>query len=285
MKVRKPKNNKIDLTNDGTLSIFILGSGGAFTKTLSQNNILIVKGNSHVLVDCGTKTPGVLYRFGVPITDISTFLVTHSHADHIGGLEEAMLMARYVARKKPRIIITPEYQKLLWNRSLRGGCEQNELHDGSPLGFEDFFEVLRPNPLNNGSRLTHELQLGELNLKLFRTIHFPEQARSWKESFYSVGLVIDNRVLYTGDTQYDPDLIHELDQRFEFETIFHDVQFFTGGIHASLDEISELEPELRKRMLLMHYSDLWESYTETVSKRGFAGFVQEHRYYDFPSTP
>lgn len=282
MKKRKPKNNRIELNNDGKLSIFTLGCGSAFAKTLSQNNVLLIKGTTHILIDCGTKTPGVLFQHAVPITDISNYLITHSHADHIGGLEEAMLMSRYVARKKPNVIITPGYQKLLWSQSLRGGCEQNERHNGVSLTFEDYWEVTRPTPVKGSSRVTHEIQLGEINLKLFRTRHFPEQAESWKDSAYSIGLVIDDRVLYSGDTQYDPDLVNGLDEEFSFEAIFHDVQFFKGGIHASLDELSNFKPEIKERMLLMHYGDAWQSYEQTAAERGFAGFARENYYYDFP---
>ncbi|TVR87982.1 MAG: MBL fold metallo-hydrolase, partial [Spirochaetaceae bacterium] len=162
MKKRKPKNNRIELNNDGKLSLFTVGCGSAFAKTLSQNNVLLIKGNTHLLVDCGTKTPGVLFHHAIPITDITNFIITHSHADHIGGLEEAMLMSRYVARKKPNIVITPEYQKLLWNQSLRGGCEQNERHDGTTLNFEDFWHPLRPTAVKNSTTITHEIQLGDL---------------------------------------------------------------------------------------------------------------------------
>jgi len=282
MKIRKPKNSRLELNNDGKLSIFILGCGSAFAKTLSQNNVLLIKGNTHVLVDCGTKTPGVLFRHALPITDIENYLITHSHADHVGGLEEAMLMSRYVAGKKPNIIITPEYQNILWRQSLRGGCEQNERHNGVPLSFEDFWEILRPTSVRDSTRITHEIQVGELNLKFFRTRHYPQQAESWKDAFYSIGLIIDDRILYSGDTQYDPDLIYSLDEKFSFEAIFHDAQFFTGGIHASLDEISNFDSKIRERMLLMHYGDSWQSYADVVRDRGFAGFVTEHRYYDFP---
>lgn len=281
MKVHRLKQKQLPLTNDGELSLFAVGCGSAFSKVLYQNNWLVVKGNTHVMIDCGTRTPQALSELGRPVSEISTWLITHSHADHVGGLEEVMLMGRYVVRSKPRIMVTPEYQKTLWNMSLRGGGEFNEVHNGKGLVFTDFWDAIRPQPLKGYPRDTREVVIGDLNLKLVRTRHFPQQAPGWQKSAYSVGVILDDRVLFTGDTQFDADLLESYDDRFKFEVIFHDVQFFTGGIHASLDELASLPASLKNRMVLMHYGDAWKKHAKRVRQEGFIGFARQGSFYTF----
>ena len=46
--------------------------------------------------------------------DIENFFVSHSHADHIGCLEQVALMNHYVKQRRPNLIITDEYKKKLW---------------------------------------------------------------------------------------------------------------------------------------------------------------------------
>ena len=280
MKMRKLRKKILELSNDGGLTLFPVGCGAAFSKQLFQNNWLIVKGNDHVMVDCGTRTPKALSELGRSVSDITTWLITHSHADHIGGLEEVMLFGRYVSKQKPAVIITEEYQQMLWEESLRGGAAHNERIDGRVLAFEDFWKIIRPELQQGYPRETHEIQVGSINLKLFRTNHYPQQADTWEESAYSVGLVIDDRILFTGDTQSDPALVFDFEKRFTFEYIFHDVQFFPGGIHCNLDALEEFSQEITSKMFLMHYPDNYRQFRKRVNKR-FAGFVKQGTYYDF----
>lgn len=281
MKVRRLKQKQLPLTNSGGLSMFAVGCGGAFSKVLYQNNFLVVKGDQHVMIDCGTRTPQALADLGRPVTDLGTWLITHSHADHIGGLEEVMLMGRYVAGSRPDIIITEEYEKHLWGMSLRGGNEFNEVHSGTGLSFGDFWNPIRPVELPGYPRDTREVTIGDLNLKLVRTRHFPQQAATWREASYSVGVILDDRIFFTGDTQFDADLLQTYDELFNFELVFHDTQFFTGGIHAGIDELATLPGSLKSRMLLMHYGDGWKKHVRRVAKDGFLGFVRQGRIYDF----
>ena len=139
MKIRKLSKKKLKLTNDGNLELFFIGVGSAFTKRQFQTNLLIIKGKDHLLIDCGTKCPQALADMGVQVTEIENFLITHSHADHIGGLEEVALMGRYVTQKKPLMVINETYQYILWDMSLRGGCAYNEEEARDMLGFSDFF--------------------------------------------------------------------------------------------------------------------------------------------------
>ncbi len=281
LKTRVPKSKKLPLTNSGALSLFPVGCGSAFSKNLYQNNFLIVKGEDHLMIDCGTRTPEALSTLGRPVTEIENWLITHSHADHIGGLEEVMLMSRYFTRTKPNVVITADYQRSLWNFSLKGGTGPSEMHDGIELQFSDFWNVQRPESLSGYPRETYHTTIGKIDVKAVRTRHFPQQARTWSESAYSIGLILDDRIFFTGDTQFDPELLTSYDEIFHFDYIFHDAQFFTGGIHASVEELSTLPESLRNRMLLMHYSDNFREHEKQVKKAGFIGFVRQGAFHTF----
>ena len=134
MKVTEPTEKPVLLTTDGKLSLYFLGCGSAYAKTLNQNNLLITKGEDHLLIDCGTTCVRVLDQSGIPLEKIRNYLITHSHADHIGGLEEVQLSGRYIFNQRPCMVITDEYENILWEQSLRGG---SELSEKKPLGFED----------------------------------------------------------------------------------------------------------------------------------------------------
>lgn len=274
-------NPKPSLSNEGALSLTFLGVGSAFTKKYHQTNLLIVKGGSHLLVDCGTRGPEALHSLGIPVTKLDNFLITHSHADHIGGLEEVMLMDRYMAHKKPSIIITQEYQELLWGSSLRGGATFNERIDGRYLEFEDYWTVERPRPVKGRLRFL-DAACGSIGIRMFRTMHYPDSASSWEDSALSWGLILDGKVLFSSDTRFDPELIQGLDDEFHFQTIFHDCQFFTGGVHASLEELGGLPQAIKARMILVHYGDAAEEKRGRVAELGFAGLGEQWREYLFP---
>jgi ribonuclease BN (tRNA processing enzyme) len=274
-------DRSVTLANDGQLWVCFLGCGSAFSKRHYQTNLLIVKGEDHLLVDCGTSCNRALRDAGLTVLDINDVMITHSHADHIGGLEELMLMNRYVARKKPRIYITPRYQRILWNHSLRGGAEMNERHDGKGLAFSDYWNVHRPRPVPQWTRDAHQFSVGDINIRTFRTRHYPEQAETWNDAMYSVGLVIDERIVFSGDTQFDPNLISEVEPQGGAEHIFHDVQLFPGGIHASLEEIANLPEDIRNRTSLVHYGDNFEDHQRRVEDLGFVGFARQGVIHQF----
>lgn len=279
MRRREWKGKVLPLANSGGLEIFFIGVGSAFSKLHNQTNLLVIKGGTHLLIDCGTKTPQALFKLGRPVTDLSNVLITHSHADHIGGLEEVLLMFRYAARKKFNLIVTKDYKDILWKHSLMGGSGFNENHEGKHLELEDFCDILYPREIPSFPRQGFETDLGSLNVKMFRTKHIPDNALSWEDSFYSYGLILDNKVLFSCDTRYDPDMILSLDRIFRFQAIFHDCQFFPGGVHASIQELTQLPSEIKERMFLVHYGDNWKKFNP--EKTGFAGFTKEKTFYSF----
>ena len=124
----------LPLTTEGHLRVVFIGTGSAFAKRRRQSNMLIIQGDHHVLIDCGTQGPLALNDVGLSVLKVRCYLPTHSHADHIGGFEEVALMNRYTPMAgKPDMIILRDYQDLLWTKSLAGGCEFCEADQGRPL--------------------------------------------------------------------------------------------------------------------------------------------------------
>ncbi len=251
----------LSLKNDGRLELFFIGTGSAFAETLHQTNFLIVKGDVHILVDFGMTGPAALRQSArLKVTDIEALLPTHSHADHIGGIEGIALLNRYVGipfmkKEKVKMIITEDYQRILWDRSLRGGLEHNEeeVTEHKLLSFGDYFKIFRPRWKQQMPREIHEIDFGGLHIEMFRTKHTPDSAPSWQESFVSYGLFIDGHVFVSVDTRFDRELVELYASRSS--VMFHDVQFFPGGVHASLADLKTLPSEVKQKMLLMHYGD------------------------------
>jgi len=275
--------DSLSLTNDGQLDIVFIGTGSAFAKQNRQTNFLVIKGDTHVMVDFGMTGPEALRNTaGLEPTDIGCILPTHSHSDHVGGIECLALMNRYVGQrfmKKPKlkIIITQEYERVLWDQTLRGGLEWNEesLDSGQKLCFRDFFDIIRPKWKIHQPREIFEVEYGDLKFELFRTKHIPEQSDNWEASFISYGLYFpDSQVFISGDTRFDLDLLKlYADARY----IFHDVQFFPGAVHAPLDDLKTLPDDVKERMHLIHYADNYGE--QDIS--GFGGFAEQGTIYRF----
>ncbi len=276
-------NQKLPLKNNGELELFFIGTGSAFSKTMNQTNFFIIKGDTHIMTDFGMTAPRALYETAkLEVTDVEVLLPTHSHADHVGGIEALALMNRYIGRKflnKPKLtmIINEDYQRVLWTHTLQGGLEWNEkgIDASEKLQFSDFFKAVRPKWKAHQPREIFELDMNGIHLELFRTNHIPEQAENWEASFISYGLFIDGRVFISGDTQFDPDLIYMYADRSE--VMFHDVQFFPGAVHAPFEDLKTLPPEIKRKMYLFHYSDDWKK----QDIKDFGGWCEQGVRYIF----
>lgn len=280
----------LPLKTDGHLRVVFIGTGSAFAKRRRQSNILIIQGDHHVLVDCGTQGPLALADLGLDVLQVKCFLPTHSHADHIGGFEEVGLINRYLSKSsKPEMIILPEYAKDLWSRSLSGGMEYCESKQGRPLQLADFFKVQLPLSVEGENGRVWNYQHGPIEISIMRTRHFPDTAVSIEDSQWCSGVFINRRVWISGDTMFDRE--YPIKYAENAELMFHDCQLFEGGVHASYNELMTLPESVRAKMFLYHYGDNWDQpemwvkktdgFTGHPVKDGFLGWTEQQMAYDF----
>lgn len=277
MKTREFKE-KIEITNDGQLSMFFVGSGNAFSYHFYQSNVLIIKGNTHLLIDCGSLFSFILKTvYNSTSGDIKNILLTHPHADHVGGVEELVLKARYERNRKVNIIITDAFKKLLWNNTLKGGIQYSE---NGLLRFEDYFNQFKPKMIMKKPFEMFQINFENLDIKLFRTKHVTARKESLFQSQPSYGLIIDNKILFTGDTQFNSEQLQFILFEYDIQWIFHDCDMSgNGSVHATYNSLKNLAPQVKSKMFLYHYSSAKESVDPV--KDGFAGFAQKGIYYDF----
>ncbi len=268
-------NSVLELKNSGRLSVFFIGTGSAFSKRYFQTNVLVVKGEDHLLIDCGTLCPYALEKnYGLDLKQIDNILLTHPHADHIGGVEELALVDRYVKKQKCNLVITDEFKQLLWDESLKGGLKVNE--EGS-LSLDDYFVLVKPQELQEQPFEMYETNIGSINIKLFRTKHVTCDVTG--EFQISYGILLDDKVLFTSDTQFNYEQLDFLMQKYPVKVIFHDCDFsgYSESVHASYNQLKTLPDEIKKMTYLCHYNGLAEKFD--VKADGFRNLARPGVWY------
>lgn len=298
--------------DDDKLRIIPIGTGSAFTTKYGQTNLLVVKGNSHIMIDVGMTAPYMLNELGIQAWQIKNVIITHSHPDHIGGLGDMALRHRYIIPFLPKNlkeqygyendtklnIVAPNMflETILWDRTLRGGLEWCEANQNRPLSFADFFNLVTMQWKSSEPREIWTTIVDGIKISLFRTNHMPGGVESWEKCFPTFGVIIDDIVFYTSDSIYDVDLIEyfrtmELSRLIcsevpeKYEMLIHDAQLFhPQTVHASiLDLDMKIEAELKKRMWLIHYGDNLEEFRKEkkLMCNTFGGFIEKNKIYEF----
>jgi len=241
------------------MKIQMLGTGSAFAKSFYNNNALITVDDRNLLLDCGITAPGALHRLGYDFNDLHAVLITHIHADHIGGLEELAFQMKFIYNRKPILYIAEALVEPLWEHSLRGGLWQQEFQT---LG--DYFDV---RPLTPG--VSRELMPG-LSVEPIPTRHIPNKP--------SYSMLFNGFFFYSGDTVFDADLLASLVRSRGVKVIFHDCQLHEPGIvHACLPELLTLPDDLQERIYLMHYGD---DQPDFVGCTGRMEFIEQQVVYE-----
>lgn len=242
------------------LKLQMLGTGSAFAKKYYNNNALLFDGDFTLLIDCGITAPMALHELGRTFDDIDAVLITHIHADHVGGMEELAFMMKINYKRKIPLYIGEALITTLWENTLQGGLYQ----PGEITSLEDVFDV---RPLRPGVKVG--ISQG-ITVELFQTRHIPG-----KDSY---SLYLNDRIFYSADMVFDPELLHKLVSERDCERILHECQLQgPGEVHTTLQELLTLPEHIQQRTYLMHYSD---DATKFVGNTGAMRFIEQHKIYE-----
>ena len=244
-----------------SLQLEMLGTGNAFAKSYYNNNALLTDEQFTLLIDCGITAPLALHNLGKPFNEIDAVLITHIHADHVGGLEELAFQMKYIYERKMILYISDDLVEPLWENTLKGGCYQT----GEITRLEDIFDVRPLQPLKPHYITEHMI------VELIPTKHIPG-----KESY---SLYINESIFYSADMTFDPSLLLHLVQTRGCKTILHECQLQgPGEVHTTLHELLTLSEDIQQRIYLMHYSDEKDHY---LNETGHMTFLEQHLIYEF----
>ncbi|MGO4497068.1 MBL fold metallo-hydrolase [Paenibacillus sp. 2RAB27] len=242
-----------------SLQIQMLGTGSAFSKLYYNTSAVIRTTDATILIDCGPTVPKSLSEIAIELDQIDGILISHIHADHIGGLEEVAFRLFYqYNRKRVTLYVTEALAEVLWENSLKGGLYNPE--DGFHQ-LQDYFELVFLQ-----ERVPYQLS-PELTIEIIPTLHIAQKLN------YS--MFINHRTFYSADLQFNKDfLINEVAHTRNCHTIFHDCQLNGPGyVHTTLEELLTLPEDIQKLIYLMHYDD---HMTEFIGQTGPMTFIHKH---------
>jgi len=244
------------------VQIQMIGTGSAFAKKYDNNNALVTCNGYRLLIDCGITAPRALNRLGIPFDHVDGVLITHLHADHVGGLEEFAFQMKYVYQRKPVLYVAEPLQIPLWENTLKGGMENLAENLN---GLSSYFHV---RPLAEGAAT--EIHPG-LVTELIRTEHIPGKL--------SYSLILNHGLFYSADIRFNRKLLEWLAEERRCRYILHDCQLAgPETVHATLEQLLTLPETIQRRIYLMHYGDDMEAY---VGRTGAMRFLRQGQTYEF----
>jgi len=232
--------------------VIVLGVGDTFSEKHHCTALLLVCDGFHLAIDCPDMYRAVLRAASagagrpLPLAEIDHVLITHVHGDHMNGLEGVAFYKHFAEGKPVQLVTSPEVRAALWDQRLQ--ASMSTLWNGTQLQqmtFESYFQHL---PLPWTSQIT----VGPFRITARRTIHHvPTSALLVEAAGRTLG--------YSADTAFDPDLIAFLSPA---DLIIHETNL--GPAHTPYPSLAALPADLRARMRLIHYPDMFDTASSCI---------------------
>lgn len=219
------------------LSARFLGVGNAGNRALGSAAMVLEYNDAPcLLIDCGRDTLDAYadhYNGALP----QAVFITHTHLDHVGGLETLFYRACFAAggRRSDIRLFVPA--AIVAHLHQRIADYPNNIAEGGV----NFWDVLRLVPVQ-----THFWLDGLRFYPHAVRHHAPNSA---------FGLHLPGAFFYSGDTRPVPELMPVV--AAQNETVFHDCGVRGNPSHTGLDDVlREYDANVRARLIAYHYASL-----------------------------
>jgi len=228
-------------------AIRFLGVGNAYASELGTSSCVLERNNEPLLlIDCGLNTLAAYtsaYNNALPLA----IFITHTHLDHIGGLENLFYRSyfdeNYIGKIKLFIPV-----KLVEILHKRMADYPSVLAEGG-VNFWDNFQLI---PVSEHF--------------WYQNIYFTVFPVRHHEFHSTYGISLEGVFLFTGDTRPIPEVINKFACRNEL--IFHDVCISSNPSHTGIHEVKHhYKVEQLQRMVFYHYES--EEASHSIEQLGF----------------
>lgn len=272
------------------MKLIFVGCGGAFAPPgkgmdgeygVWHSNILVQQDGKYLAIDMGGDFRHSVKQIpGTSLPLIEAAYLSHTHGDHLYGLEWYFLMKYFTevrqGKDRPILYGATDVIERAWKQGLSASLETIENMRESNL--TTFAEVRPFDPKNPEPFIWRGISFTPI-----QTVHVMSGTKiqpSWGlmiQQHYGVG----KRIFLTTDTQFAP---RQLPVFYNSaDVILHDCETlpleWRSNVHAHYNDLKTLPVETKAKMWLYHNQP--DPPHEDAKASGFAGFVARGQVFDF----
>lgn len=214
--------------NSSPMTLEFIGCGNSTSEDFGNSSAVItLANNKKMVIDFGFTAYRAYKNKFKSLPD--AVYITHTHLDHIGGLQSLYYDALFT--KKDPIKLFIHYRQVGMLHNIMGRLENTVA--GHAVNFYDAFQL---------TPVSDEFWFENTKFSVFEARHHAPH--------FSHGISVKGRFAFTGDTKPIPEAL--LSIASQGEVIFHDLSVHEQPSHTFLKELKSYPDHLLRNMIFYH---------------------------------